>query len=161
MEYCITVLVETFEPGLRFRPPKPVETTWGRAWRTDEEGHCFWDGGLYVGRATPSQHLVARLPVPLRQADWQALTIGGQGLQDFETCVNQAEDEWGPRRPGPTTAAAAAGRTAGEPAAVGSLLPLQLRRHRPRLSASPARSARDRDRSLPLEQRRATRLLVL
>jgi hypothetical protein len=96
MEYCITVLVETFEPAPRFRPPMPVETVWGQAWRADEEGRYVWEGGLYVMREPTSPHLIAHLPPSLRLADWQALSIGGEGLRDFEVRVNQAVDACGP-----------------------------------------------------------------
>lgn len=89
MEYCITVLVETFEPGPNFRLPVPVQTSWGEAWRSGEEGRSFWDGGLYVGRAVPQPFLISRLPQTLQSVLWQALYIDGDGLYDFESCVNR------------------------------------------------------------------------
>jgi hypothetical protein len=94
MEYCITVYVETFVPGPPFRVPEPVPTSWGLAWRPDEEGRFFWPGGLCVLPVEPSPFLTVRLPPSLQSVPWQALFLNGaEGLGDFEQRVNRTEDE--------------------------------------------------------------------
>lgn len=107
MEYCIDVLIETFEPGPSFRLPQPVQTAWGEAWRTEEYGRFFWRGGLFVRRGLPQPWLIARLPPSLQAVDWRVLSVGDQGgLRDFEARVNgpsemdggEADDEDSLRR---------------------------------------------------------------
>lgn len=93
MEFCISLLVETFIPTRKFSTKSSVRTAWGDAHQALSEGFYYWTPNLYVFPVPVVQpHLLRYAPDAYYQCKWEQVAIGGEGLALFEEAANQTED---------------------------------------------------------------------
>ncbi len=93
MEFCITLLVKSFEPGPEFSLPERFPMALGEAYRSEDVGKYFWPGGLDVMETPTLLFLQKFLPPDFQLTDWIFLSLGPYGFADFEAWVNQKESE--------------------------------------------------------------------
>lgn len=80
MNYCVTLLLETFDQ-VKLNPPESVVTAWGEAVRAENVGQYSWKR-VIVTIDSPVKHITRLIPPIWTHVKWHYISISNFKWQD-------------------------------------------------------------------------------